>query len=530
MIWSLALLLLAPTVVSPQREGRARLDPGRDLVPLGAEVLDFDASGEGPIENGRELSTPWVPFRGVELRAVSASGLGACAFDSDPAGPNGLSSDPDLLVDRGNVLILQERPLQSAPGVFDFPDDDRNGGRVLFRFEGDRVAPLSIDLVDVCPEPDQAVRVVLYDENEFTRTFEVPAGWTEDVTQGGLGWRTLDLTTLEPQPGFASTATATEFWAFDEDAVLEIEVSFSGSGAIDRLAFVRGQRAAFNITGCSLSCDQLPPFAVTCGSSFSFVNRDLCFDFNMPVELSSVNSFSFQVVDNATGRTVPGTFFLDSRDDSLLCFRPSVSFDADGFPVFAFEEGGVYVLRIQGQAADPGPFVLSRFGDPVERFFSCTLLTTGVLDQQPGPPSVATTVDVVASYDAQGRPAEIASDQPAAGATQVFRGSPIRFRFDDLIVPATLLDPATGAFRNVLVGRVVDGPPAPVPGSFSVSLDFDEGTTELLFHPSGDLPEGRSVFVRFLPGILDFAGEELIDPGPIEFEVERRPAGRRRSL
>ena len=60
--------------------------------------------------------------------AISASGpnLGAAIFLSTPGGPNDGGPDPDLLVDLGNVLILQseDAPGQNAvPGVFDVPNE-----------------------------------------------------------------------------------------------------------------------------------------------------------------------------------------------------------------------------------------------------------------------------------------------------------------------------------------------------------------------------------------------------------------------
>jgi hypothetical protein len=174
----------------------------------------------------------------LDLDGFPASGLTAAVFDSDPLGPNATSTDPDLLVDRGNVLILQEGPGQSVPGIYDVPDDDRFGGDFVFTFKGLEVELLAIDLIDVCPIPNQTVVLTLLDAGGRTRVYTVPSGWTEDVAMDGPpGVRTLDLTTLADQPGFQSTASAVEDEGFQPAAVVLLEVHLQGSGAVDQLVY-----------------------------------------------------------------------------------------------------------------------------------------------------------------------------------------------------------------------------------------------------------------------------------------------------
>ena len=68
--------------------------------PATAVVLDLDSAANGQKISGTELSP---------LVSISSAGpnLGATIFDTDPMGPNMHADDQDLLVDVGNVLILQ---------------------------------------------------------------------------------------------------------------------------------------------------------------------------------------------------------------------------------------------------------------------------------------------------------------------------------------------------------------------------------------------------------------------------------------
>ena len=70
-------------------------------------TIDFSVEDDGvtPLVNGQDISTP--PEFGVFfLVSDTGNNAGAAIFDTDPNGPNGGGSDPDLLVDTGNCLIL----------------------------------------------------------------------------------------------------------------------------------------------------------------------------------------------------------------------------------------------------------------------------------------------------------------------------------------------------------------------------------------------------------------------------------------
>jgi hypothetical protein len=206
-----------------------------------AVTVDFERENDSiaALENGRELSTTRGFGALVQVKGLSASGLSAAVFDSTPGGPNDPGPDPDLLVERGNVLILQEVPGQSVPGIYDHPDDDAAGGRFEIEFGGAAVAPLAIDLVDIAPGGGEVV-LTLADLHDRTRTFVVPAGWTRDVAvHGPPGFGRLDLTTLAPQPGFAASASAWEAVGFDPMRVVGMSVDLAGPGALDNLVFRR---------------------------------------------------------------------------------------------------------------------------------------------------------------------------------------------------------------------------------------------------------------------------------------------------
>lgn len=205
----------------------------------GLATLDFERGQHAlTTVDGQALSGAVGLGTGVHLTSGGAN-LGAALFDSSRGGPNDPSQDPDLLVGRGNVLMLQDslHATQTSAGRFDTPNDDADGGRLRFEFERP-VAPSSIDLVDVDAGARSFVRLRLEDEGGGVRSFDVPAEWTGDrVADGTSGVATLNLTTLAPQPGFGSTATEVESPGFRPDRVVVIEVELGSSGAIDGLRF-----------------------------------------------------------------------------------------------------------------------------------------------------------------------------------------------------------------------------------------------------------------------------------------------------
>jgi VCBS repeat protein/FG-GAP repeat protein len=204
------------------------------LVPDALASLGFEHRGDSTTAlDGLALSSSDLgPL--VTLGSAGAN-LGPALFESRAGGPNDPSQDPDLLVGRGKVLLLQNprEPVQTFPGYFDRPNDEPSGG--LVRFELRRlVEARSLALVDI--DAGSSARVTLTDAFGGRRVYDVPAGWTGDrIADGTAGVLRLDLRSLAPQAGFRGSATAAESPGFRADAVLTIEVELGGSGALDDL-------------------------------------------------------------------------------------------------------------------------------------------------------------------------------------------------------------------------------------------------------------------------------------------------------
>ena len=159
-------------------------------------VIDFSTEDDGvtPLVNGQSVSSPEEFGTLFNLSSSGAGNLGLSIYDSTP-GFNG-STDDDLQVDLGNLLILQwsGRPTQTVPGFFDEPNDAKDGGIMIFDFLFP-VEMTSVALIDI-NGGGQSVFVTLTDVNGLTRTYDVPGLWTNDISKlGPDGYDTLDMTT-----------------------------------------------------------------------------------------------------------------------------------------------------------------------------------------------------------------------------------------------------------------------------------------------------------------------------------------------
>ncbi len=195
-------------------------------TPLGHGQIVDPAFDVGPAEFG-------VVFNISSTQDGSDGHLGVTVFDSDLSG----TLDPDLEVNTGNILILQndDNPAQSGD-FYDDPNDERNfndRGTIVFDFL-ETVAPLSINIVDA--DGGFTGLLTLTDIAGRTRSYSVPENWTNEFpTLNGFG--TLLLTDLLPQSGegTGSDATAVEDAGFNDVAVVQLTVSLTGSGGIDDL-------------------------------------------------------------------------------------------------------------------------------------------------------------------------------------------------------------------------------------------------------------------------------------------------------
>jgi hypothetical protein len=211
---------------------------------------DFLPGPATPLVNGQKIDTEFGNLFTVTSTVTGGGNghLGPAIFDSSNPGPNVGGPDPDLLVNLGNIMILQadESPattLDPTYGtLFDTPNDEatnNDAGSIFFNFLLP-VSLTSVDLVDV--NGGAHMTLTLTDGSNLTRVYDVPMQWTTDVQVAPTGWQTLDLTTLANQPSEPNAAggdaTATEDAGFDPDNVLSLEVNIMGSGGIDNLRFV----------------------------------------------------------------------------------------------------------------------------------------------------------------------------------------------------------------------------------------------------------------------------------------------------
>jgi hypothetical protein len=177
--------------------------------------------------------------------------LDAAIFDSDPADTTE-TEDENLLVGLGNILMLQadEHPDTSMDVthglMFDEPNDEAthtDRGSIVFEFLANNVHPMSIDLIDI----DRGVHMelILTDSGGRQRIYDVPSEWTTDITDAPIGYQTLSLETLMPQPAAPNAAgedaTAIQEAGFNAFSVRQLEVRILGSspsGGLDNIVFI----------------------------------------------------------------------------------------------------------------------------------------------------------------------------------------------------------------------------------------------------------------------------------------------------
>ena len=291
----------------------------------------------------------------------------------------------------------------------------------------------------------------------------------------------------------------------------------------------------FEITACApLGCSTPGGVQVACGVTDIAVNQELRITFSRPVDLSSVNSSTFRVLDGL-GVTPPGEFLLDQNDPSVLIYRPELTFDSSGNPVFGLTSNESYEITIPGvQNGDSGPFIRSANGSENQRRMRCTVSSSlPVLDLNPGAPVADVRVNVVTGYDADDNPSTFETGVIAGGATNVFRLSPIVFRFTDVMNPGTLVNPVTG--QSDFIEIIVDGDGStgttndqvPVEGSFVLNIDSQSLSTEVTFFPSLGYPSAgadplqpRRVVINLPPTITDLGGNPIVNSGQITFVPE----------
>ena len=300
----------------------------------------------------------------------------------------------------------------------------------------------------------------------------------------------------------------------------------SGSGSLG------GSSGAFIIQSCSLGCNGGEAGSqISCGVSQVAVNEGISILFSSPVDLSTVNKNTFQVIDLSTGKAPSGSFSLSPSDPRTLIFRPQLTFDATGNPVFGLADSATYAIFIPGTTQDPGSQVIkSTSGKPNTARLSCTVIAVGILDQVPGPPRVTISVDVVT----QESPLILEEQDINVGVavTDAYSQSSIRLSFDDIMNPATLVNPVTGESSTLHVyvdpdGNVSD-PTDQVElfGTYTISIDEQNFQTEVIFTPSTGLPSSgsglvpRKIVVSVPNVVTDLGSNSIVNPGLATFSPQ----------
>jgi len=294
------------------------------------------------------------------------------------------------------------------------------------------------------------------------------------------------------------------------------------------------------IVQCSLQCNDsvVNPGQISCGITNVFVNQEIRLAFTSAIDPNSISTNSFRMIEVGTGKTPAGTFTIDAVDPRILIYRPQVTFDSAGNPIFGLTQDAVYIFTVPalGQPGELGPFIRNMSGTPNSTFLQCALTASeDVRDASPGRPRATSFVRVVSGYDPNGDPIVAPAEVPAPGAESVWRDSSVRIVFDDVMNPATLANPVTGQSTHIRAFVDADGNTADpsdqvaLNGTFTVTIDQRvPPSTTVIFTPSGgfpsagrDLQNPRKVVVTLSAQISDLGGNTLLNPGQIAFEPEQ---------
>jgi hypothetical protein len=249
-------------------------------------------------------------------------------------------------------------------------------------------------------------------------------------------------------------------------------------------------RDKFEVDLCSLGCH-----GTTCSVNQIATNQDIVITFNDDVKASSVNYATMSFVNEVTGATPPGTFFVNGE---TVIFRPAL-IESEAGIAFGFEDGATYRLNL---FADPEWNVIRSVIDrPNLTGINCGITTSGIIDLAPGSPSVVVT--------------------PDSTTPPVSSDFDITLVFNDLIQKSQLVNESTGLSPSITIsvadstlGQAID---VSIPGTFDVSFDQDDLTSTLVFSPLAPFPGGSSgdrvLKVAISSQVQDLAGNSILNPG-----------------
>ncbi|MCB9914373.1 MAG: hypothetical protein H6828_04365 [Planctomycetes bacterium] len=286
---------------------------------------------------------------------------------------------------------------------------------------------------------------------------------------------------------------------------------------------------AMYVESCSLGCGNgIGGQQVNCSIVNVGQNSEITLLFSAPIDLTTVTSGSFQVINTNTGTVPVGTYALDPANPRRLIFRPGIDFDALGNPDYAFDADATYQILLPGQGqGDSGPFIRSTSGKANQSRMQCSIRTSeGLIDPVPGNPTAQVFVQ---KSDGMGGTIEVIAN----GATEVDLDSTVKVVFNDIMNPATIANLSTGESSSIQVKIDPDGnignpnDQVGLAGTWTVDVDFTLLTTTAIFTPSGGFPSAggdalhpRLTLVNLPSQLLDLKGNGLANPGQHVFATK----------
>ena len=211
------------------------------------------------------------------------------------------------------------------------------------------------------------------------------------------------------------------------------------------------------MVSCSLGCSSGDAGnQVFCSVINTPQNQEISILFSKPIDLGSLNSASFRVTDVATGASLQGTYSVDPlTPGGWSSARPSRS--TRTATRTSAQPNRAYQVTVSGEAQnDPPPYITSTDGRVNQSRLQCTILTSeGIVDPVPGSPSVFITADVKTGEDGFGNLILDRNVSVNSGTlvTNVWSGSRVRVRFNDIMNLASVVNPQTKTAPHPRRGR-----------------------------------------------------------------------------
>ena len=300
---------------------------------------------------------------------------------------------------------------------------------------------------------------------------------------------------------------------------------------------------AMSIVACSLGCNTFQTSQISCTVNNVFVNEEIRITFSQPVNLTSLKTSTFQVRDTANGLMPPGAFSPDPSDPRGVIYRPLLTFNSSGSPVFGLEAGHSYEIFLPGTNQDAGPYITSVGGKSLGTRMRCIVTAGGgINDPVSGAPTVLIRVNEILK-DAFGIPVIdpntnapfLGALVPADNAIDIHRSSKIEFTFNDVMNPATLVNKVTGLSPSLRIFVDPDGDVSDPSdwvelfGFFDLLIDQTKLTTTVIFDPDTDYPSAgpvsqvlpRRIIVSVPTTVVDLGGNSVANASDVTFVPER---------